>query len=244
MKAVPGTTAKLTDNDWLVVRYLPLHLRCIVHISVPADVLVEAYHIHKLIHIVVQSVHVVRSTRNFHCHRNQTGIVQRAGILSQVAQECIALGGMRRLVSDTPYDDVGTVMVTCNHICQLILGVLVGLGILPGNGPVNRNLGPYQNTHLLCLAHHLLVVGVVCQTYKVTSQFLGPREQGTSILNAVGPTASVGLLIVYTNAFQEDRLSVQKYLLITCLDGAETYFIADSISAHAYLYLIELGILG
>ena len=83
MIAVTGTATKLADNHGLVVRNHPLHLWCIVYIAIPTDVLVKTYHIYILVHVVVQTVHVVRGTCNLHRHRNQAGVIECAGILGQ-----------------------------------------------------------------------------------------------------------------------------------------------------------------
>lgn len=48
---------------------------------------------------------------HLHCHRDKAGVVQRAGILGQIAKERVAFLGVRRLVGDTPDDDIGAVMV-------------------------------------------------------------------------------------------------------------------------------------
>ena len=65
-------------------------------------------------------------------------------------------------------------MVATDHIGKLLLGIGKSVGVSPSDGPVNRNLAPYQDTHTLSLAHHLLVVRIVGQTHKVTTQFLSP----------------------------------------------------------------------
>ena len=72
MKSIFGTTAELADDDRLVVRNLPRHLRSIVHITIPADVLVETYHIDILVHIVLQTILEVGSRCNLHRHGDET----------------------------------------------------------------------------------------------------------------------------------------------------------------------------
>ena len=59
MIASLGTAAKLTDDNRFVVRYLPFHLRSIVHVAIPANILVEAHHIDVFVHVVLQTVHIV-----------------------------------------------------------------------------------------------------------------------------------------------------------------------------------------
>ena len=116
-------------------------------------------------------------------------------------------------------------MVAADHIAELVLGVLVGLGILPRDGPVDGNLRPYQDAHFLCLAYHLLVVGIVGETYEITTQFLCPSKKCPGILGRVGPSATVRFLVVNGDSFQEDGLSVEQDLFVAGLNGAEAYFV-------------------
>ena len=76
---------------------------------------------------------------------------------------------MGRLVGNTPDDDVGTVLVAQYHICHLLLGIGVGLGIFPGDGPVAGYLAPHHEPHALSLAYHIFIVWIVCQAYEVTA---------------------------------------------------------------------------
>ena len=97
-------------------------------------------------------------------------------MLGQTTEKGITLSRVRRLVGDAPDDDVRTVMVTMNHICQLLFSILEGLRILPVDRPIAGNLRPHHDTHALCLAYHILIMRIVSQTHEVTTQFLSPRE--------------------------------------------------------------------
>ena len=164
-----GTTTKLTDDDGFVVRNLPLHLGGIVHITIPSDVLVEAHYIHVFVHVVVQTIHVVGSACHLHRHRDEAGAVLCACICSESAEERVTLRGVGRLVGDAPDDDVGTVLVTCNHVTQLCLCIVESLGVCPCNCPINRNFRPYEDAHALSLLDGVFVVRIVCQTYEVAA---------------------------------------------------------------------------
>ena len=164
-----GSAAELADDDWLVVRNLPRHLRSIVHVAIPANVLIERHYIDILVHVVLQTIVVVRRSSHLHGHRNEACGVLRAGISGQTAQELVALGRVRRLVGNRPNDDVSAVVVASNHIAQLCLSVLVGAEVLPGDGPIDRNLRPHQDAHAFGLANGVFVVRIVCQTYEIAA---------------------------------------------------------------------------
>ena len=151
---------------------------------------------------------------------------------------------MGSLVGYAPDDYVGAVLVAAYHIGKLALGIGVGIGIGPGNCPIDRNLGPYQDAHLLGFTYHILVVGVVGQTYVVAAQFPGPGEQGAGIVNAVGAASAVGLLVMDANTFQEYGLAVQQQLLALGLDGAETYPVLEGLIGQGNLHIVEFGVIG
>ena len=150
---------------------------------------------------------------------------------------------MGRLVGDAPDDDVGAVLVACNHITQLCLCILEGLGVGPGDGPIDGNLRPDEDAHALCLTDGVFVVGIVCQTHEVAAQFLCPGEEGVSVLGGVGTTAAVGLLLMDGDALEEDRLAVEQNLLVAGLDGAETDVVGEGLAVQGEFHPIEFGIL-
>ena len=228
MQAILGASAELADYYRFVVWDLPAHLGRIVHVAVPADVLVETYHVHIFVHVVVQAVDVVGGTGHLHSHGDEAGGIEGAGVFGQIAQEGVALIGVWSLVGDAPNNDVGAVVVAAYHVGELLLGIVVCAGVGPGDGPVARDFAPYHYAHPFGLAYHVLIVRVVGQADKVAAQFLRPGEQRARVLHGVRAAAAVGLLLVYGYAFQEDRLIVQQYLLAAGLDGAETDFIRDS----------------
>ena len=149
---------------------------------------------------------------------------------------------MRGLVGDTPDDDVGTIMVASNHICKLLLSILEGLRISPIDSPIARNLRPYQNALTFSLAHHILVVRIMSQTNKITSQFLSHSQQCTGIFYRVSTTSTIGFLLMNTDSLQEDGLTIQQNLFIASLDSTETYLVFDCFGIERDLNLIEFGI--
>ena len=56
MQSILGTTAKLADDDWFVIRNVPLHFRCVVDVTIPTNILIETNHIDILMHIVLQTI--------------------------------------------------------------------------------------------------------------------------------------------------------------------------------------------
>ena len=231
--------AELTDDHRLVVGNLPRHLRGIVHVAIPTDILVEAHHVDIFVHVVLQTVVVVGRTRHLHRHRDEACGVLRAGIGGQTSEELVALGRVRRLVGNTPDDDIRTVMVAGNHVLQLCLSILIGGEVLPGDGPIDGNLRPHQNTHALSFAHSIFVVRIVGQTHEVATQLLRPREQRVGISRAVGATAAVGFLLVYADTLQEDGLTVEQNLLAARLNLAETHLVGQRLAVHRDFHLIQ-----
>ena len=146
-------------------------------------------------------------------------------MLGQTSKEVITLSRMRRLVSNTPDDDVGTIVVASNHIRKLLFRIFECLGIGPRDSPVARNLRPHHKPHTFCFTHHILVMRIVSQTDIVASQLLSPAKQGTSILYRMSTTTTVWFLLVYRDSLQEDGLAIKQNLLVASLDSTETYLV-------------------
>ena len=58
------------------------------------------------------------------------------------------------------------------------------------------------------------------------------------IFRRVGASTAVGLFLMNADPLQEDGLTVQQNLLAFCLNGAETYLVADGFFAQLDFHLI------
>ena len=244
MPAGQGTAAELTDDDRLVVGHLPGHLGGYVHVAIPSHILVEAHHIHILVHVVAQLVVEVLGRGHLHGHGDQAAAVHLAGIAGQAAQELVARLAVRCLVGNAPDDDGSAVLVPVDHVVQLALGVGVGLLVGPVDGPVDRNLVPHHDTHLLGLAHLQFAVRIVGQTHKVAVQLLGPSQQGAALLQVACASLCEGGLLVDGHTAQEDGLPVQHNLLPLRLDAAESYPVLHGLLTQRQGHVVELRTLG
>ena len=125
---------------------------------------------------------IVGGRCHLHCHADETSVIKRTGELGKRREEAVARLAVRSLIGYAPDDDVGTVLIASNHVAKLTFGILICVGILPGDGPVARNLAPHHDAHTFGFAHSMFVVRVVSQTHVVAAQFLSPVEQCASIL--------------------------------------------------------------
>ena len=83
---------------------------------------------------------------------------------------------MGRLIGQRPDDDGGTIVVASYHVGELSLGILVGVGILPRDGPIDGDFRPQQETLSLSLAHGQFVVRIMGQSQEVTTQLTCPAK--------------------------------------------------------------------
>src|ERR1019366_8853723 len=82
---------------------------------------------------------------------------------------------------------------------------------------------------------------IVRQANEVTSQFLGPAQQGLRVLVSVSAAGAIRRFGMNRDAAQKDRSSIQQYLRASRLYGAETYQVFDSILTRTYVDFIEFG---
>ena len=81
---------------------------------------------------------------------------------------------------------------------------------------------------------------IVCQAHEVTAEFLCPTEQGVGIFCAVGTSAAVGFFLVYAYTAKEYRFAIEQELLAACLDGTETYAIANKIAYSGSVLILTV----
>ena len=152
---------------------------------------------------------------------------------------------MRGFVGHRPDHHVGAVLIARNHVRQLRLGIGIGRGILPLDRPVDRNLRPHHQPHLLGRADHRLVVGIVRQPHEVAAHLLGPSQQDAALLLGESAAAhAVGRLLVDRHAAAEYLLPVEQNLRAPGLDRAETDAVVHRVGLGGDPHGIELRILG
>ena len=101
--------------------------------------------------------------------------------LSQAYQEFIPGFAMWSFVGHRPNHHGAAVFIAIHHIPELIGGILVGIRVVPSYGPINRDFRPYHQTHFFGSSHHMFVVRIMGQTYKITAHFFGPRQEQNQI---------------------------------------------------------------
>ena len=74
---------------------------------------------------------------------------------------------------------------------------------------------------------------------EVAAQFLCPREKVVRVLGAVGTAAAIRLLLVDTDATEEDRFAVEEDLLATSLDSAEADSVVERVIAADKVDVVE-----
>ena len=244
MQAELGPAAELRDDHGLLHGEGPPHPVALVAVAVvPADILVETDDVGILQQFVVDRQRGFVQVLLLHRGADQARAVQLAGLGDELAQELQTGRQAGRLVGHGPDDHVRAVAVADDHVRELVLCIGVGRGILPLDGPVDGNLIPDQQAHLLGGAHHRLVVRVMRQAHEVAAQLLGPSEQDAGIRLAVGPAAGRGRdFLVDRDALAEDGLPVQQDARPLRLDGPEADPVPDFVGLRGDPHVIELRI--
>src|SRR6185437_1165659 len=103
-----------------------------------------------------------------------------------------ALGGVRGFVRDGPEHDGRTIPVARNLLMQLALCFCKHCGIAKVLGPIDRNLGPDEQAHLIGESGHSLIVRIMRKSDEVTAEFACPSEQCFCILVIVGAASANG----------------------------------------------------
>jgi len=245
--ALQGVAAKFADNNGLVVIDDPLRLRAIIgYPDIPADVLVETDQVGYLGERVLDNIRarIFRRGVALHGGRDQASRVEGPGVGHEFFQEDGARRGYGRLVGHGPDDDAGAVAVAGDQFCQLILRVGIGGRVVPMNRPVDGHFRPEQNAHLVGDAGHVLVVRIMREADVVAAELAGPAQKLTRIRGGRGPTAAQGILLVQTDAAQENGFAVQEDVRPARLDGAEANLLCEMIRAGRERDLVEPGMLG
>ena len=151
---------------------------------------------------------------------------------------------MRGLIGHRPDDHVRPVLVTGDHIRQLGLGIRIRIRILPMNGPVDRNLGPYEQTHLLGQAYHGLIVRIMCQTHEIASHLACPSKQYAILVFGKCPAAlAVRHFLVNGHSPAENLLPVQQNVRTGSLYGPESHPVIHGIRLGSDCHIVEFRIL-
>ena len=169
--------------------------------------------------------------------------IERAGAFHQGGEELQARIAARGFVGDAPEDDRRAVLVARDHLGELLFGVAQRLGVLPGDGPVDGNLRPDEQAHLVGEAGHDFVVRIVRQADEVAVHFLGPLQQGARVGLGVDAAGAEGRFGVDGDAAQVDRLAVEQKVAAAGLDGAEADAVGNAVGAGLDGDVVEFGAL-
>src|SRR5690606_7867935 len=137
-----------------------------------------------------------------------------------------------------------TVLITGNHLQQLIFCIVVCLLIFPLYSPVYWNLRPYQDAQFIGQANHIFIVWVMCQTYIVTAQFLCPSKQYTGIFSRICSATPKWIFFMYTDTSEEYRFPVYKDIPSFHRYGSEANPVFKCMSVVRQVYIIEEGLPG
>ena len=177
MPSIQSTSSKFADKDRFPGIEHPVHTVTFFRIAViPTHIFIKADNVKEFSQRVIHSHNARTNFFLLHRRTNQADIIQTPDLVCQLGKECQARFTKRRFIGYRPDDNVTSILVTCNHITQLLFRILIGILILPMNSPIHRNLRPYQKSHALCLTHHLFIVGIMGQADKIASKLLCPTQ--------------------------------------------------------------------
>ncbi len=204
------------------------------------------------IFIIAQHVEIVRDgVLNADCYavalsgfmvlksgRDQPRGVRRMRILNELAQKTIPHVVDGSFIGHGIDNDRSAIMVSRNHLLQLIFGITQSLGIFPLDVPVNRYLRPDHHSHLVRHAQHGLVVRIVRQPYKVTAQVFCPAQQRSSIVLIPGAAGPHRRFFMDVDSAQKNRRSVEQNIRALRFNRTKSDALCNAICLTGNLNLI------
>ena len=170
--------------------------------------------------------------------RHEARRVRRAGGACEPGHEGKSRLRVGVLVADAPDDHAGTVPIPRDQFHKLVMGIRIRRPVGEIDRPIDRDLGPEEDSLLVGDARDEGMMRVVGEAQEIRAEFPDMGEAPPDICGRCHPPG-LEIVLVHAGAAQEQRRTVQKDTRAVDGDAAETDPLAQRVRAGGDLHIVE-----